>query len=120
MAPEGGQSSRWILPFVSVIMPVRNEAPYIERALEAVLAQDYPPGQLEVIVADGESSDGTCEIVRAVASKHASIRLVGNPGRFVSSGLNRALSEARGQVIVRLDGHGEYPPDYVRRVVALR
>src|SRR5262245_163289 len=107
-------------PFVSVVMPVRNEAGEIENTLRMALAQDYPADRYEVIVADGESTDGTREVVRRLASAHPQLRLVENPGRFVSSGLNRALSVARGEIIVRLDGHWRYAADHVRRLVELR
>jgi len=105
---------------VSVIVPVRNEAPYIETVLAAVVAQDYPAHRIEYLIADGASTDGTREAIERAASSHPSIRLIDNPKHFVSSGLNRALAEARGDVIVRMDGHWEYPRDYVSRVVALR
>jgi glycosyltransferase involved in cell wall biosynthesis len=107
-------------PFVSVLIPVRNEAPFIEANIAAALAQDYPDGRFEVIVADGASTDGTRAVVESMAAREPRLRLVDNPGRIVSTGLNRALAIARGDVIVRLDGHCEYPPDYVARVVAVR
>jgi succinoglycan biosynthesis protein ExoA len=105
--------------FVSVIMPVFNEERHIEATLRTILSQDYPADRFEVIVADGMSSDRTREMVRAFETRDARVRLVDNPGRIVSTGLNRALQEARGEVIVRMDGHSEYPEDYVRRVVEL-
>ena len=108
------------LPFVSVLMPVRNESRDIARNLTEVLAQDYPAERLEILVADGRSTDGTREILEGLAAVNPRLRIIENPGRIVSSGLNRALEQARGEVIVRLDGHGNYPHDYVRRVVALR
>src|SRR5262249_3770510 len=107
-------------PFVSVVMPVRNEAGDIENTLRMVLAQDYPADRYEVIVADGESTDGTREIVRRLASAHPQLRLVENPGKFVSPGLNQALAAAKGEIVVRLDGHWIYPSDHVRRLVERR
>jgi succinoglycan biosynthesis protein ExoA len=105
------------LPAVSVVMPIRNERDFIERSLGAVLAQDYPPDRYEVIVADGQSTDGTSEIIRSTAGSHPSVRLIENPGRIVASGLNLAVRDARGEVVVRVDGHCEVAPDYVRRCV---
>ena len=122
-SPNGTAEARRdpaVLPFLSVVMPVRNEAPYIARNLEAVLKQDYPSDRFEILVADGMSTDGTGAIVEGMASREPRLRLVENPGRIVSSGLNRAVAAARGDVIVRIDGHCEYPPDYLRRVVALQ
>lgn len=108
------------LPLVSVIMPVRNEAAFIARSLGAVLAQDYPPDRLEVLIADGMSTDGTRAIIRRLAAQypHVPVRVIDNPGQIVPTGFNAALSEARGDVIVRVDGHTVIAPDYVRECVA--
>ena len=104
-------------PLVSVVMPVRNEADFIESSLGCVLAQDYPADRLEVIIADGMSTDGTREIVQALQAQREGIRLVDNPGRIAPTGLNAAISEAKGEIIVRVDGHCDISPDYVRRCV---
>lgn len=105
------------LPLVSVIMPVRNEAAYIERSLGAVLAQDYPADRLEILVVDGLSDDGTREHVAAAAASRSNLRLLDNPLGIVPPGLNIGIDQARGDVIVRVDGHCEIAPDYVRRCV---
>jgi succinoglycan biosynthesis protein ExoA len=108
-------------PFVTVIMPVRHEAAFIARSLGAVLAQDYPADRLEILVADGQSTDGTREFVRGFQARHPHLRLIENPGRIVPTGLNAALRQARGEIIVRVDGHTEIASDYIRRcVTALR
>jgi succinoglycan biosynthesis protein ExoA len=104
-------------PFVTIIMPVRDEAAFIARSLGAVVAQDYPPERVEIVVADGMSTDGTREIVASFQVRRARLRLVDNPGRIAATGLNAALRVARGEVIVRVDGHCEIAPDYVRRCV---
>jgi len=105
------------LPRVSIVLPVRNEAAYITRSLGSILAQDYPSSLMEVLVADGASEDGTPDMVRALMASHPHVRLIHNPGRIVAAGLNRAIADARGDIIVRVDGHAEVPPDYVRRCV---
>jgi len=105
------------LPFVSVVMPVRNEATFIARSLEAVLAQDYPSERIEVIVVDGLSTDRTREIVQSFQAQHPRIKLIENPGKIVPTGLNLAIGQARGEVIVRVDGHCELANDYIRRCV---
>ncbi len=104
-------------PFVSLIMPIRNEVAFIARGLAAVLAQDYPPERMEIIVVDGMSTDGTREIVQSWQVEHPRLRLLDNPGRIVPSGLNVALRQAEGEVIVRVDGHCEIATDYVSRCV---
>jgi glycosyltransferase involved in cell wall biosynthesis len=105
------------LPPVSVIMPVRNEAAYIERSLGAVLAQDYPADCLEIIVVDGLSTDGTREYIRGRQATHPRLRLLDNPAGIVPPGLNIGIAQATGDIIVRVDGHCEIAPDYVRQCV---
>jgi glycosyltransferase involved in cell wall biosynthesis len=104
-------------PFVTVVMPVRNEGAFMARSLGAVLAQDYAADRMEVIIADGLSTDETRAIVEQLACEHPHIpvTLLANPGQIVSTGLNLALARARGEVIVRVDGHCEIAPDYVSR-----
>jgi succinoglycan biosynthesis protein ExoA len=105
------------LPTVTVVMPVRNEGDFIARSLRAVLAQDYPADRLEVIVADGQSTDGTRQVVHFLAGTNPRLTLLDNPRRIVATGLNLAVARARGDVLVRVDGHCEIAPDYVRRCV---
>lgn len=106
------------ISFVSIVMPVRNEADFIDRSLNAVLAQDYPHESLELIVADGLSTDAT----RAMIEKYQMtsdipIIIVDNPKKIAPSGLNRAIAKAKGDIIVRVDGHCEIEPDYVSNCV---
>lgn len=105
------------LPLVSVIMPVRNEASYIERSLGAILAQDYPADRLEILVIDGMSDDGTREFVREKQAGHPCLRLIDNPQGIVPPALNIGIRQARGEIVVRVDGHCEIAADYVRRCV---
>ena len=105
------------MPFVTVVMPVRNEADYIAGSLGAVLEQDYPSERMEIIVADGMSTDATREIVRSLQSRFPNVRLMDNPGKIAPTGLNRAIAHARGDIIARVDGHCEIAPDYIRRSV---
>jgi len=107
-------------PFVSVLIPIRNEARYIERCLQAVLAQDYPADRLEILVIDGRSTDGTHDRVQRIIDEHPAppgIRLLDNPGGIVPTGLNIGIREARGEIIVRVDGHCIIAPDYVKNCV---
>jgi glycosyltransferase involved in cell wall biosynthesis len=98
-------------------MPIRNEATFIGRSLRSVLAQDYPSELVEIIVADGMSTDGTNQIVSSFAAEHTQLRLINNPGKIASTGLNTALRLARGDIVVRVDGHCEIAADYLRRCV---
>ena len=105
------------LPFVSVLMPVRNEGKFITRSLGAVLAQDYPHDRMEVIIADGRSTDRTRTVVTDIARQHPNVQLVDNPREIVATGLNLALAVAKGEIIVRVDGHAIVKSDYVRESV---
>src|SRR4030095_10949837 len=96
----------------------RNEAGFIQRSVAAVLAQDYPRNRLEIIIADGLSNDGTREAVKAVQLENPSVSLIDNPGKIVSTGLNAALRVAKGEIIIRVDGHCEIARDYVSRCVS--
>jgi succinoglycan biosynthesis protein ExoA len=104
-------------PFVTVVMPVRNEGQFIARSVGAVLTQDYPRESMEVFVADGSSTDCTRAVVSSLQSEHDNLQLIDNPGRIVSTGLNKALRKARGEIIVRVDGHTIIEPNYVRSCV---
>ena len=104
--------------FVSVLMPVRNEVGFIRRSVGAVLAQEYRHDRMEVIIADGLSDDGTRKVIEALRLQHPNVILIDNPGKIVSTGLNTALRVAKGEVIIRVDGHCEIAKDYVSRCVS--
>ena len=106
--------------FVSIIMPVRNEAEYIERSLSSVFAQTYPHRLMEVIVADGLSTDGTKDRVELLAGRtDIPLTIIDNPGQTAPTALNLAIAASRGSVIVRVDGHCEVAADYVAKCVEL-
>ncbi len=105
------------LPQVTIIMPVRNEAAYIRRSLGSVLAQDYPAELIQIIIADGMSNDDTRRILDEYRASHPNIEVVDNPRRIVPTGMNAALRLARGKIVIRVDGHCEIAPDYVKRCV---
>ena len=105
-------------PFVSVLMPLRNEGAFVRRSVGSVLAQDYPHSRMEVLIADGMSTDGTrAEIDRLAGESDVPIAVCDNPRRIVATGLNVLLGRARGDILVRVDGHCEVAPDYVSRCV---
>lgn len=104
-------------PKISVILPIRNEGAYIERCMRAILAQDYP-GKMEILVVDGMSTDDTrTRLGQIVPHSKFRICLLDNPGKIVPTGMNIALRQAQGDIIVRVDGHCIIAPDYVRNCV---
>ena len=102
-------------PLVSVIIAARNEAGHIRQCLEAVLGQEGVREEFEVIVADGMSEDGTREIVEEIARCDGRVRLIDNPQRIVSTGLNEGIRQARGEIIARVDAHTIIADDYLAR-----
>jgi succinoglycan biosynthesis protein ExoA len=104
------------LPGVSYVMPVLNEADYVESAVSSILAQDYP-GPTEVVLALGPSTDGTNAIVARLQRADLRIQTVENPGTDIPIGLNRAIRASAHPVIVRVDAHTELPPGYTERAV---
>jgi succinoglycan biosynthesis protein ExoA len=104
---------------VSVIVPCRNEQRYIEGFCAGVLRQRLPPGwSLQLVIADGRSDDGTLDSLTLIAASQPRVVIVDNPKRIVSTGLNLALAEADGEVIVRMDVHTEYADDYIAQCLA--
>jgi len=108
-------------PAVSIVLPCRNESEHIAACLRSILAQeDLPDGRgFEVLVADGMSDDGTRAKLQAIAAADPRVRIIDNPERIVPTGLNAAIRAARGEIIIRMDAHTEYAPDYVRQCVAV-
>lgn len=102
---------------VSVIVPCRNEEGTIADCLLSILQQEAVPGGMEAIIADGCSTDNTHDVLRHIADRDTRVRVIDNPGRIVSSGLNAALAVARGSIIIRMDAHTVYARDYVRQCV---
>ena len=115
MAPEANHEAS-TYPGVSYVMPVLNEAGYIEAAVASILAQEYPSAS-EVVLALGPSTDGTDAIVERLASADPRIRIVRNPGMDIPIGLNLAIAASRYPVIVRVDAHTELAAGYTLRGV---
>lgn len=102
---------------VTVILPCRNEAAHISACLDSILATAHPTERLEILVVDGMSDDGTRELVEQYVSAYSHVRLLDNPKRIVPTALNIGIRAATGDVIVRMDGHVVYPPEYIPRLV---
>ena len=106
-------------PFVTIILPIRNERQYITSALISIFNQNYPENKIELLIADGCSTDGTTEIIKNFQKNHLNIQLIENFGEIVSEGFNLALSQSIGEYILRIDGHSEIPPNYLKNCIEL-
>jgi glycosyltransferase involved in cell wall biosynthesis len=106
-------------PLVSVVIPVRNEGRAIAGCLDAVLGQDYPARQLEVLVVDGGSHDDTTAVVERYRAKHGHLRLLQNPAGTIPAGLNVGIKAAQGDIVARVDCRTKIASDYVSTAVGL-
>jgi succinoglycan biosynthesis protein ExoA len=107
------------MDFVSIIVPCYNEQSTIRLLLESIGSQTYPHAQMEVILADGMSTDQTRSEIGAfsLSQPDLKIKVVENPDRIIPAGLNCAIRAAQGEWIIRLDGHSMPYPDYVERII---
>ncbi len=109
-------------PFLATVIPVLNEAPFIERCLLGFLNQSLSPSDHMILVLDGGSSDGTVEMVKRLVSEHqgdAWPRLVleMNPGKTVAHARNLSLGILPESVeyVVEMIGHATVQPDHLEQ-----
>jgi glycosyltransferase involved in cell wall biosynthesis len=105
------------VPFISVIIPCRNEEKYIAKCLDSVVSQDYPGERLEILVVDGMSEDGTRRIIQEYSQKHSCIKLLDNNKKIIPSALNEGIRAARGEIILRIDAHATYDRGYISQCI---
>jgi cellulose synthase/poly-beta-1,6-N-acetylglucosamine synthase-like glycosyltransferase len=105
---------------VSIIIPCYNEKMRIRLLLDAIYAQTFPRNLMEVVLADGMSTDGTKEIVSDWSRLHQDLRLklLENEKQIIPAALNQAIENTSNDVIIRLDAHSHPYPDYVTRTVS--
>ena len=106
-------------PRVSIIVPCRNEEDFIDASMTSILSQKEPSGGFEVVLVDGRSEDKTLRKARMIAANDERLIVLDNPKKLVSTGMNIGIEHARGEIILRMDAHCDYPNDYVRRLVDL-
>jgi glycosyltransferase involved in cell wall biosynthesis len=105
------------LPFISIIIPVRNEEKCMAACLACILEGEYPLDRLEILVVDGSSDDRTRQIVADVAQRAPAVRLLDNPARVVPHAMNIGIRAARGEIVVRMDAHARYASTYLVQLV---
>ncbi|HNL90686.1 MAG TPA: glycosyltransferase, partial [Nitrospira sp.] len=124
-SPSIKQSSKTILRLlpskttcvVTAIVPCRNEKKSIEACVRSILEQEKPGGDFELIVVDGLSDDGTSEILSRLAGEYPALKVLTNHGRTMPSGVNLAISTARGRYVAIMGAHNRYAPDYLLQAV---
>lgn len=102
---------------LSVVCPIYNEEKYIAKCLESILSQDYPKDDLEIIFVDGMSKDLTREILSEYTEKYPFIHIIDNPERIVPIAMNKGILASKGDIIMRLDAHATYAPNYFSTLV---
>lgn len=102
-------------PKISVVVPLYNKAPYVERTLHSITSQSF--GDFEVIVVDDGSTDGGPDIVRALADPR--VRLVTQPNMGPGAARNRGISEAQGELLAFLDADDEWLPQFLETGIGL-
>ena len=103
-------------PAVAVVMPVLNEANYLKASVAAILRQEYP-GQIQVVLAIGPSTDGTDLVAKDLALADPRIIIVTNASGRTPDGLNAALAATNQEIVVRVDAHSELSDGYIRLAV---
>jgi succinoglycan biosynthesis protein ExoA len=104
---------------VSVIVPCYNEQATIRQLLDAIYHQTYPKNEVEVVIADGLSSDHTRTVITKYQQEHPDleIRVIDNPIRIIPAGLNRAIEASKGKYIIRMDAHSIPNFDYIQNCI---
>lgn len=109
------------LPFVSALLVTRNEKDYIRMSLMSLIEQTYPHDKYEIIIVDGESSDGTLDVIKELQdtynSESFSISVVPNPKKILATGWNIGIQSAKGDYVVRIDAHASADKDFIEKSV---
>ncbi len=102
---------------ISIICPIHNEGKHIEKCINSILYQDYPIDRIELLLVDGMSTDETRKRVEVYTKKYSFIKLLNNPYKIVPYALNIGIKASKGDIIIRIDCHCEYPTNYVSTLV---
>lgn len=101
------------LPFVSIIIPCRNEEKFIAKCIESIISQDFPKDHLEVLVLNGMSEDKTEEIAKGYSKKYSFVKVLPNPKKITPVAMNIGIRESKGDVIMKMDAHAVYENNYI-------
>lgn len=102
------------LSFISVVVPLKNEARFIKKCIDSILDQNYPSDKFEIIIVDGGSTDGSIDVVKKLAETNSKIKLLGGLGINCPAGMNIGIREAKDDLVSKVDAHGYIAPDFLR------
>ena len=102
---------------ITVLIPCLNEESYITKCIKSIIKSDYPKEKMEVFFIDGGSNDNTMPIIQKYKRQYSYIHLLHNPHKYVPFALNLGITQAKGDIIIRLDAHAEYPANYFSLLV---
>jgi glycosyltransferase involved in cell wall biosynthesis len=102
---------------ISIICPIYNESNYITSCINALLHQTISKDRIEILIIDGFSNDGTRQIVENIAKENESVKLLDNPERIVTRALNIGFEMAKGEIIIRVDGHAVVSNDFIQNSI---
>ncbi len=105
------------LPYVSIIIPCRNEESFIGKCIDSIIANDYPKNKFEVLVIDGMSDDGTRDIVKGYTQQYSFIKLLDNPEKITPVAFNIGIKKAEGEVIAIMGAHATCEKQYISKCV---
>lgn len=105
-------------PFVSIIIPCRNEELFIAKCLDSILATTYPIQRLEILIVDGASEDATSTIIALYQKKYPFIRILKNQKKIIPVAMNIGITHAKGEIIMKMDAHTTYRRDYITKCIA--
>lgn len=106
------------LPWISVVVPARNEERHLGRCLDSIVTQDYPPDRLEIVVVENGSGDGTAAVAESYARRDPRITVLVSKARNQAEAMNIGIRTARGEIVARVDAHSWLGPGYLRGVAA--
>lgn len=107
-----------VQPFVSILIPCRNEEVFISKCLDTILENDYPKDKTEILVIDGESSDNTVDIVSTYLIEYPFIKIFHNPGKIFPAAVNIGIRESMGDLVFIIGAHAQYDEKYISSCVA--
>lgn len=105
------------LPFISIIIPCRNEEKFIGKCLDSIIGQDFSNENMEILVVDGMSDDRTRDIIANYAKQFSFIKQLENPNKIVPTAMNIGILKSKGKIIIRMDAHNTYEKDYISKCI---